>query len=161
MQSTRFKLEPLLRQHRTNPLALASASGLSKTTVYNIVNNKAKAIELQTLDKLLMGLEKLLGRPVSYNEVFERPQSTKQDRLEQLLKGAKPFSSKEWRKEWPAWTPEEQTENEAFLQALAEARKADMELSAEQDKRLIELFDEPESPKAAVSAPKTPRRKLA
>ncbi|MBF6593584.1 MAG: helix-turn-helix transcriptional regulator [Thermaceae bacterium] len=160
MVNTHFKLEPLLRQHRTNPLALAEASGLSKTTVYNIVNNKTKAIELQTLDKLMAGLEKLLGRPVTYNEVFERPQSSKQERLEQLLKGAKPFSSKEWRKEWPAWTPEEQAENEAFLQVLAEARKADMELSAERDRRLLELFDGPESPKTAVSVPKTTRRKL-
>lgn len=163
MQTTQFKLESLLRQHRTNPLALAEASGLSKTTVYNIVNNKAKAIELQTLDKLMAGLERLLGRPVHFDEILEKRPTSKQERLQRLLKDAKPFSAKEWREEWPAWTPEEQAENEAFLQFLAEARKGDMALNAERDRRLLELFNEPqsESPQAARPAPKTSRRKSA
>jgi DNA-binding Xre family transcriptional regulator len=144
MLGTHFKLEPLLRQHKKTPLALAEASGLSKTTVYNIVNNKAKAIELETLDKLMMGLEKLIGRPVGISDILEKRPSSKQERLEQLLKGAKPFNSKEFRKHWPAWTPEEQAENEEFLRVLEEAHRTDLELSKERDKRLLELFaDEP------------------
>jgi len=161
MVTTHFKLEPLLRQHKKTPLALAEASGLSKTTVYNIVNNKAKAIELKTLDKLMAGLEKLLGRPVRFDEILEKRPNSKQERLAQLLKDAKPFSAKDWREEWPAWTPEEQAENEEFLQVLAEAREASKALSAERDKRLLELFDEPQRPETARPATRAPRRKSA
>jgi DNA-binding Xre family transcriptional regulator len=161
MANTQFKLKPLLRQHKKTPLALAEASGLSKTTVYNIVNNKAKAIELQTIDKLMTGLERLLGRPVRFDEILEKRPNSKQERLARLLKDAKPFSAKDWREQWPAWTPEEQAENEAFLQVLAEAREASKALSAERDKRLLELFDEPERPEAPHPAPRTPRRKSA
>lgn len=146
MQTTQFKLEFLLRQHRTNPLALAEASGLSKTTVYNIVNNKAKAIELQTLDKLMAGLERLLGRPVRFDEILEKRPTSKQERLAQLLKDAKPFHWKDVEKELPPLTPEEKAENEEFMRVLAEARKTDQQLSAERDRKLLELFEEPQAP---------------
>ena len=101
MIDTRFKLEPLLRQHKKTPLALAQASGLSKTTVYNLVNNKAKAVELQTLDKLMAGLERLIGRPVGFGEILEKRPSGKQERLARLLKDAKPFNWAEVEKNLP------------------------------------------------------------
>jgi len=146
MQATHFKLEPLLRQHHTNPLALAEASGLSKTTVYNIVNNKAKAVELKTLDKLMVGLERLLGRPVRFDEILEKRPTPKQERLAQLLKDAKPFNWAEVEKSLPPLTPEEKAENEEFMRVLAEARKADQQLSAERDRKLLELFEESQTP---------------
>lgn len=146
MVNTHFKIEPLLRQHRKTPLALAEASGLSKTTVYSIVNNKAKAIELQTLDKLMAGLERLLGRPVRFDEILEKRQSSKQERLAQLLKDAKPFHWKEVEKNLSPLTPEEKAENEEFMRVLAEAREASRQLSAERDRKLLELFEEPQAP---------------
>lgn len=146
MVNTRFKLEPLLRQHKKTPLALAEASGLSKTTVYNIVNNKAKAIELQTLDKLMAGLEKLLGRPVRFDEILEKRPDSKQERLARLLKDAKPFNWAEVEKGLPPLTPEEKAENEEFMRVLAEAREASRHLSAERDRKLLELFEEPQAP---------------
>ena len=146
MQLTQFKLESLLRKNRTNPLALSEASGLSKTTVYNIVNNKAKAIELQTLDKLMVGLERLLGRPVRFDEILEKRPTDKQERLAQLLKDAKPFHWKDIEKELPPLTVEEKAENEEFMEVLAEARKTNQQLSAERDRKLLELFEEPQAP---------------
>ncbi|MBS3968393.1 MAG: helix-turn-helix transcriptional regulator [Truepera sp.] len=146
MANTHFKLEPLLRQHKKTPLALAEASGLSKTTVYNIVNNKAKAVELQTLDKLMAGLEKLLGRPVRFDEILEKRPTSKQERLAQLLKDAKPFNWAEVEKGLPPLTPEEKAENEEFMRVLAEAREASRHLSAERDRKLLELFEEPQTP---------------
>ena len=146
MLGTHFKLEPLLRQHRKTPLALAEASGLSKTTVYNIVNNKAKAIELETLDKLMMGLEKLLGRPVGVADILEKRPSSKQAKLEQLLKDAKPYRREEVEKLLPPLTPEEKAENEEFMQILENMRKVDRQLSAERDHKLLELFEEPQAP---------------
>lgn len=141
MIDTRFKLEPLLRQHKKTPLALAQASGLSKTTVYNLVNNKAKAVELQTLDKLMAGLERLIGRPVGFGEILEKRPSGKQERLARLLKDAKPFNWAEVEKNLPPLTPEEKAENEEFTRVLEEARKTSLELSRARDRRLLELFE--------------------
>ena len=146
MAATYFKLEPLLRQHKKTPLALAEASGLSRTTVYNIVGNKARAIELQTLDKLMMGLEKLIGRPVGVGDILEKRPLSKQERLEQLLKDAKPFNWAELEKSLPPLTPEEKAENEEFIKILENVRKVDRQLSAEQDRKLLELFEEPQAP---------------
>lgn len=150
MQATQFKLEPLLRQHRTTPLALAEASGLSKTTVYNIVNNKAKAIEPKTLDKLVAGLERLLGRPVRFDEILEKRPNSKQERLAQLLKDAKPFSWAKVEQSLPPLTPKEKAENQEFMQVLEESRTASREQSQVRDQRLLKLFEDP---------PKKPRKK--
>lgn len=147
METTYFKLEPLLRQHKKTPLALAQVSGLSKTTVYNLVNNKAKAVELQTLDKLMAGLELLLGRPVRFDEILEKRPSSKQERLARLLKDAKPFCWKEVQRDLPPLTPEEKAENQEFMRLLEEARKTDLELSQVRDRRLLELFEEPQRPR--------------
>ncbi len=147
MVNTHFKLEPLLRQHKKTPLALAEVSGLSKTTVYNLVNNKAKAVEIETLDKLMAGLEQLLGRPVRFDEILEKRPTPKQERLARLLKDAKPFSWKDVQRDLPPLTPEEKAENEEFMRVLEEARKTDLELSKERDRRLLELFKEPQPKK--------------
>lgn len=122
MLSTHFKLDPLLRQHKKTPLALAEASGLSKNTVYNIVNNKAKAIELETLDKLIIGLEKLIGRSVGFGDIFEKSQPSTQQRLEQLLKDAKPFYWQDVTNDLPPLAPEDEAEGEAFIRALEDHR---------------------------------------
>lgn len=151
MVNTYFKLELLLRQHKKTPLALAEASGLSKTTVYNLVNNKAKAVELETLDKLMAGLEQLLGRPVRFDEILEKRPIPKEARLARLLKGARPFHWEEVQKALPPLTPEEKAEDEAFLRVLEEARQTDLEQSQARDRRLLELFEEP--------GPKNPARR--
>lgn len=150
--NTYFKLEPLLRQHKKTPLALAEASGLSKTTVYNLVNNKAKAVELETLDKLMAGLEQLLGRPVRFDEILEKRPTPKEVRLARLLKDAKPFCWGEVQKALPPLTPEEKAEGEAFLRVLEEARQTDLERSRARDRRLLELFEEPGPKKPARRA---------
>ncbi|WP_337868534.1 helix-turn-helix transcriptional regulator [Meiothermus sp.] len=151
MVNTYFKLELLLRQHKKTPLALAEASGLSKTTVYNLVNNKAKAVELETLDKLMAGLERLLGRPVRFDEILEKRPTPKEARLARLLKGVRPFHWEEVQKALPPLTPEEKAEDEAFLRVLEEARQTDLEQSQARDRRLLELFEEP--------GPKNPARR--
>ncbi len=48
MNTTQWKLSDTLRRYRKSALALARASGLAKTTVYNILHNKSKAVELET-----------------------------------------------------------------------------------------------------------------
>jgi DNA-binding Xre family transcriptional regulator len=137
-----FNLEPLLRQHGKNPSALVEASGLSKTTVYNIVNNKAKAVELETLEKLLTGLEKLTGQPLSFNDLFEKRSSSREERLARLLKDAKPFNWEETKKLLPELTPEEKEEGEDFIRTLEDLREQDRRHSLTRNKEWLELFEE-------------------
>jgi DNA-binding Xre family transcriptional regulator len=146
MSTAHFKLEPILRRHNKSVLALARASGLAKTTVYNIVNNKAKAVELETLGKLVDGLERLTGQPVTFNDVLEREPPKRNPLLEELLKDAKPFDWEEMKKSIPEWTPEERAENERFMEALEQQRAIDRELSHKRDRELLEIFGCSEEP---------------
>lgn len=147
MPAVHFKLEPLLRRHNKSVLALAKASGLAKTTVYNIVNNKAKAVELATLGKLVDGLERLTGQPVSFDDVLEKEPPKRNALLEELLKDAKPFDWEEMKKLIPDWTPEERAENERFMEALEQQRAIDRELSIKRDRELLEIFSQSSEPK--------------
>jgi DNA-binding Xre family transcriptional regulator len=136
---TQWKLEATLRQYQQTPIDLVRASGLTKTTVYNIVNAKAQAVEIETLDKLVAGLEKLIGKPMSVTDVIER-QPKRNALLEEALKTAKPFNWEELKRTLPEPTPEEQAENEAFMQALEEQRQQDRQSSIKRDQELLELF---------------------
>lgn len=142
MSTVQFNLDPFLRQHKTTPLALAEASGLSKTTVYNIVNNKAKAVELETLGKLMTGLRTLTGENINMNDILK--EEIAPDWREAILRNAKPLDWDAMMKQLPPLTPEEQAEGEAFIAVLEEQRRQDKELSKERDRRLLELFPEDE-----------------
>ena len=144
-----FKLEPLLRRHNKSVLALVKASGLAKTTVYNLVNNRAKAVELETLSKLIDGLERLIGKTITFDDVLEKEPRERNALLDDLLKNAKPFYWDELSKQLPDLTPEEKAEGEAFVRFLEEERQKDRLLSVEQDRNLLELFEtSQESPHA-------------
>jgi DNA-binding Xre family transcriptional regulator len=129
-----------LRQHKTTPLALAEASGLSKTTVYNIVNNKAKAVELETLGKLITGLRTLTGETIDMNDILK--EEIIPDWRDTILRNAKPFDWEAIQKQLPPLTPEDKAEGEAFIALLEEERRKDRDLSKERDQRLLELFPE-------------------
>ena len=60
--------------------------------------------------------------------------------LEQLLRHAKPFDWEAVKKILPVWTPEEQRENEAFLEAIEEGRRADRISSLRREADLLALF---------------------
>lgn len=136
MSTVQFNLDPFLRQHKTTPLALAEASGLSKTTVYNIVNNKAKAVELETLGKLISGLRTLTGENIEIKDILK--EETLPDWRETLLRNAKPLDWEAMQMQLPPLSPEEQ---EAFIATLEENRRRDKELSKERERRLLELLE--------------------
>jgi DNA-binding Xre family transcriptional regulator len=137
-----WKLQDTLRRHGKTTVALAQASGLTKTTVYNIVNGKSKAVELKTLGKLVAGLEKLTGQPMSFDDVLEREPAQTNTLLREILKDAKPFDWDEVKKHIPDWTPEERAENEAFLEALETQREMDRASSLERDQESLKLFSD-------------------
>lgn len=135
---THWKLAQTLERYGKTPAALARASGLSKTTVYAIVNDKSKAVELETLDKLLGGLEQMTGKKLGVDDLLERrsPRSSAWSQLE----GLKPVTLEQLRSFIPQWNDADPLENERFVQALQESRDEDRRRSAERDRRQAELF---------------------
>jgi DNA-binding Xre family transcriptional regulator len=129
---THWKLDLILRRHGKTPMALARASGLTKTTIYNMVNNSSKAVQLETLDKLVAGLEKLTGRRISVSDVLER-EVKPNALLEELMRDAKPVHWAEVEHNIPQWTAAERAENEAFLTELHHAKQQDYARSLERE----------------------------
>jgi transcriptional regulator with XRE-family HTH domain len=136
---THWKLEGTLRRFGKTPMALARASGLTKTTIYNIVNNNSQAVQLETLDKLLIGLENLTGQHFSVADVLEREVKPNAF-LEELLQDAKRVDFAELDKHIPDWTDEERIENQAFLQILEQERSGRLERQVQRDAELLEIF---------------------
>jgi DNA-binding Xre family transcriptional regulator len=137
---TYWKLDSTLRQYRKTPLALARASGLSKTTVYNIVHGKAKGIELETLDKIMLGLEQLTGQKMQVEDVLNRESKTT-PALEALLKNAKPFDSRNLEHLIPDWTLEEEAKNDAFEQSRSALRLKDRVSSTKRQREFLEILE--------------------
>lgn len=140
MSTIHFKLDDTLRRHKKTPAALVEASGLAKATVYNIVNNKAKAVELETLSKLMSGLRKLTKEDITLTDIIE--EESKPDWREEILKNAKPFNWAEIEKTLPPLTPEEEAEADEFIRFLEERRKESIALSAKRQEKLFELFED-------------------
>jgi Cro/C1-type HTH DNA-binding domain len=126
-------------------MALARASGLTKTTIYNMVNNTSQAVQLETLDKLLIGLENLTGQHFSVADVLER-EVKPNALLEALLRDAKPVNFEELNKHIPAWTDEERIENEAFLRELEYIKQRDRAHSLTYDPIELEEINRSSTP---------------
>ncbi|MEM6428692.1 MAG: helix-turn-helix transcriptional regulator [Deinococcota bacterium] len=142
MSTVHFKVGETLRRYNKTPAALIEASGLAKTTVYNIVNNKAKAVELETLSKLMMGLRKLIQEDIGVADILE--EETKPDWREELLKNAKPFYWDEVKKELPDLTPQEKAEADEVVASLDVQRKQDKPYLSKRIQQMLEIFAESE-----------------
>jgi hypothetical protein len=104
-------------------------------TIWLLGEEAKPAVELETLGKLMDGLERLTGETITFNDVLEKEPPKQNSLLEELLKNAKPFDWEEMKKLIPEWTPEERAENERFMQALEQQRAIDRELSNKRDQR--------------------------
>jgi DNA-binding Xre family transcriptional regulator len=136
-----WKLDSTLRQHRKTPLALARASGLSKTTVYNIVHGKAKGIELETLDKIMFGLEKLTGQKILVQDVLNR-ETKIHPILEEILKTAQPFDFSRLEQFLPTWTEEEKKADEQLWKEYEIEKQIQMKLQQQRELELDQLFED-------------------
>ena len=135
---THFKLEPLLRRHNKSVLALVKASGLAKTTVYNLVNNRAKAVELETLSKLIDGLERLTDKTISFDDVLEKEPRERNALLDDLLKDAKPLDWDKMMTGIPDWTEEEREENSRVFEMERERKNA--KRPSKRLEQMLEIF---------------------
>jgi predicted transcriptional regulator len=136
---THWKLETTLRRFGKTPMALAKASGLTKTTIYNMVNGSSQAVQLETLDKLLAGLEHLTGQRLSVSEVLER-EAKPNALLEELLHNTKPVNWQELEQFIPDWTAEERAQNEARMLEAELERPKRIEQQLEREAILLEGF---------------------
>ena len=135
---THFKLGPLLRRHNKSVLALAKASGLTKTMVYNLVNNRAKAVELETLSKLVDGLERLTGKTITFDDVLEKEPQERNTLLDDLLKDAKPLDWDKMMAGIPDWTQEEREENSRVFETERERKNA--KRPSKRIEQMLEIF---------------------
>ena len=149
MPTVHFKLDDTLRRHKKNAAALIEASGLAKATVYNIVNNKAKAVELETLSKLIYGLHKLTGEEVSINDILEK--ETQPDWREEILRNAKPFDWDKMMADIPDWTDEEREENARVFEEIERERKESAQHPSKRIEQMLEILSSDEE--AAVTKP--------
>ncbi len=67
----KLQVKAYLETHGKSAYSLWKASGLPRNTVYSISQGKATRIDLDTLGKLLYGLEKLTGKKVTPNDLLE------------------------------------------------------------------------------------------
>jgi len=74
--AVRWKLAATLKERGVTPYGLVKASGLAQATVYAIAQGKAQAVELETLTKLVAGIERLTGKPAAVNDLLEVARET-------------------------------------------------------------------------------------
>lgn len=125
MAATHWTLAQTLQRRGITTHALIKASGLSKGTVYDIVNGKSQGITLETVDKLLSGLEQLTGQRMALDAVLDRTEP--EDPYAHLFVDAKPYDHEEAKKLIPKWTSEEKAELDrswAEMEAEKQERKA-------------------------------------
>jgi hypothetical protein len=140
MTTVHFKVGDTLRRHNKTPAALIEASGLAKTTVYNIVNNKAKAVELETLGKLIAGLRELTQEDVGINDIIK--EATQPDWREEIFRNAKPLDWDAMMATIPDWTEEEQRENDAFIEFLESERKKNRGQPSKRIQQMLEILSD-------------------
>jgi hypothetical protein len=71
MTKVKWAVGKYLDTHGKTPYAFMKASGLAQMTAYSIANGKGAAVHLDTLGAVVAGLEKLTGREVTLNDLFE------------------------------------------------------------------------------------------
>ena len=68
----RWRLRDYLNEHNLSAYALTRAADVAPNTVYALARGDSERISLAVFDKVLAGLEKLTGRPVSVADLLER-----------------------------------------------------------------------------------------
>lgn len=140
MTATHWTLAQTLQRQGITPHALIKATGLSKGTVYDIVNGKSQAITLETVDRLLDGLEQLTGQRMPLDAVLGRTEP--EDPYAHLFVDAKPYDPEEARRHLAPWNAEEQEADEQYWAALAHEQQERRERPDKTMQELSEIFGE-------------------
>lgn len=140
MTRIHWTLGHTLQKYGQKVPALAQVSGLSKNTIYDIVNGKSQAITLETVDRLLDGLEQLTGQRMPLDAVLGRTEP--EDPYAHLFVDAKPYDPEEARRHLAPWNAEEQEADEQYWAALAREQQERRERPDKTMQELSEIFGE-------------------
>ncbi len=72
-----FRIQQLCDEYQLNPSRLATISGMDRSTIYSILNDKSKSPEVSSIKKICDGLEISLGVFFSTKEFDELEQEIK------------------------------------------------------------------------------------
>lgn len=75
MMPISFRLKEVLDEANVTPYALAKASGVAPNTVYPIVADRVKRVDLETISRLLGGLRELTGREYDVGDLMRYSRS--------------------------------------------------------------------------------------
>ena len=155
MTQTHWTLAQTLQSRGVSPHALAKVSGLSKNTVYDIVNCKSQGVTLETVDRLLSGLEQLTGQRMALDAVLARTMThdVQDTALLAQLAGLPPFDLEALRASLPHWTPEEQAENERLWLEHESDRRSRGDRRLQRLEVLWEELDGQDTPNAEKQHP--------
>ncbi len=67
-----WKLRDVLAQNKITVYKLAEVSGVPRNTLYKLANNKPSRIDLGTFEAILTGLDSLVGKRMSIDDLLER-----------------------------------------------------------------------------------------
>lgn len=65
-----FRLNELLEEEDKTAYALSKESGVSLTTLYKITKNRTRRVDMDTLNALLNGLNKLTGKVYEVSSII-------------------------------------------------------------------------------------------
>ena len=139
MTATHWTLAQTLQRRGITTHALIKVSGLSKGTVYDIVNGKSQGVTLETVDKLLSGLEQLTGQRMTLDAVLDR--SEPDDPYAHLFVHTEPFNWEEIQKLIPAWTPEELAADRKLWAEIAAEKQEWRAIAEKRLKQMEEVAD--------------------
>jgi DNA-binding Xre family transcriptional regulator len=69
--TVKLTIRNYLEQHNASAYRLWKASGLPKNTAYALASGKTTRIDLDTLGKVVFGLEQITGKTITPNDVLE------------------------------------------------------------------------------------------
>ena len=67
----RLNLSKFLVQHAVSPYRIVKETTLSPNTIYDLARKPAQRIDLATVGQVITALEKIIGQPVTINDLLE------------------------------------------------------------------------------------------
>ncbi len=78
----RLNLNKFLIQHAISPYRVVKETTLAPNTVYDLARKPAQRIDLATIAQVLVALEKIIGQPVTINDLLETTQGSLEKTVE-------------------------------------------------------------------------------
>ncbi len=91
----RWKLRDYLSNRGLSAYALTRTTDVAPNTVYALARGDSERVSLEVLDKVLAGLERLTGEPVSVTDLLEREGGMEEKQPPKLTAAGVPYTGDE------------------------------------------------------------------